>query len=129
MSVQSKSALSMLLHGEGAAASAAIINGIKYNTEVLPFKNWQQSFVEGLNQMKSEDGLRIASLQDRFNEISHESDGAQDFILNNPEYKSLVNRVRGLGVQRRFEYERFLSENSNDETAAKILGRNTCPAL
>ncbi|MCK4821807.1 hypothetical protein KA005_38940 [bacterium] len=119
---QSRSSLSMLIHGEGAAISAALINGIKYNAEVLPYKDWQQSFVDGLNQMNSEDGLQVASFQDRFAEVSHESSGVQEAIVNNPAYKNLVNKVRGLSVPRRFEYERYFSDNSSHETAEKVLG-------
>lgn len=112
----------MLLHGEGAAISASLINGIKYNAEVIPYKDWQQSIVDGLNQMNSEDGLRVASFQDQFAEISHESGGVQETILNNPAYKNLVNRVRGLSVPRRFEYERYLSNSTSHETVEKVLG-------
>lgn len=123
MYAKSRSSISMLLHGEGAAASAALINGIKYNAEVIPFKNWQQSFVDSLNQMKSDDGLRVASFQDRFNDISQAHNDIQDEIVKSPAYKNLINSIRGPGVQRRIGgYERFFSENSSDETAAKILG-------
>ena len=123
MYAKSRSSISMLLHGEGAAASAALINGIKYNAEVLPFKNWQESFVDSLNQMESEDGLKVASFQDRFNDISQAHNDIQDEIVKSPAYKNLINSIRGPGVQRRIGgYERFFSENSSDETATKILG-------
>lgn len=117
-----ESSISMLLHGEGASISAALINGIKYNTEVLPYKDWQQGFLEGLQQMKSEDGLRVASFQDRFNDISRDYGGSEDSLADSPAYRNLVNQIRGKGVQRVFDYERFFAENSSNDTASKILG-------
>ncbi|GEM_PF-4647647 len=122
MQDRSESSLSMLLYGEGAVISASLINGIKYNAEVISYKDWQQSFFDGLNQMNSEDGLQVASFQDRFAEISRDSNGVQEEILNNPAYRNLVKKIRGLSVSRRFDYERYLSDNSSQETVEKVLG-------
>lgn len=120
--MHSSSRLEMLIHGEGAAVSASIINTVKYYTEDLPFKNWQTNFNVGLNSMKSEDLLHEAEFQSQFDSISDQYGGIKEEIIESSEYKDLINRIRGTGVPRRWDYERFIYENTSEDVHGSILG-------
>jgi hypothetical protein len=122
MQRNANSSLSMLIHSEGAAISAALVRGAKFQFEDLPFKSWRDGFGNGLRQLRAEDINKASHFQERFNEIYQNYGGVQNYIVNSPEYHNLKDQVRGLSTQRRLEYERFLSGHSSTESATKVLG-------
>jgi len=125
MQQKARSSLSMLVHGEGAAISASLITGAKFQFEDLPFKNWREGFGNGLQQLKVEDAFKVSHFQERFNDIYNNYNGVQDDIINSPEYANIKNQIRGMSVQRRWEYERILSDSSSQGSAEKVLGAYT----
>ncbi len=114
--------LEMLIHGEGTAVSASILITAKYFTEVLPFKDWRMGFINGLNSMNSEDTTQIAQFQNQFDSIVGKYDGVKETITESPEYHNLIKKIRGVGVPRRWDYERFIAENTSNSTRNSTLG-------
>lgn len=112
---QSKSSLSMLIHGEGAAISAALINAIKYNAEVLPYKDWQDGFINRIDQMRDMDSYLLDKNQALY-----------DSFVNNGEQSPTINRILSnitdRTKNRRWSKEFSLARGAGSDTAEKVLG-------
>jgi hypothetical protein len=119
---QNKESLTTLLHGEGAAITSALLVAVKYSTENVPYNAWRGGFADTLTEMRLGDLQKSTEFQQGFDKIAEQYSGIKDDIIDAPEYKDLINKVRGTGIPRRWDYERFFINNTSESTSSKILG-------
>jgi len=117
-----RGALEALVHGEGAAISASLLLGVKHYTEYLPYREWSHSFDAGLRAMQVEDQHAAHGFQMVFAEISEKYSGTKADITTSPEYRNLINQVRGEGVPRRWDYERYLGQHAESAKHSGVFG-------
>lgn len=111
-----------LLYGEGFKISAATLEGVKNQTELFPFKDWRFDFRDGLREMRIDDTSKIQRFTNEFNLISERYNGQLQLIPVSEEYEKLVNKIRRDGVDRRWDYEKYLIDNSKISKYNNVLG-------